>query len=407
MTACQQCDLLHRTEPLPANHKALCSRCGSLLYQRIPGGAERTLALTLTALMLFIIANTFPFLSLKIGGRVEVNQLLSGSLAFFREGMWELGVLVFLTSFLFPLLTLSGMLYVLLAARPGSALPGAARVFRFVQEVAPWGLIGVFMLGVLVSIVKLLDLASVIPGISLYAFAALLPVATAARLGFDRHLLWPPSVSSGADAAMGGTASQNKLVTCHACGLLVGKPPPGRHADCPRCGHALHVRKTDSLNRSWALIISASLLLIPANLYPVMTVMQLGDGEPNTIISGVIHLVEADMWPLALLVFFASFVVPLVKLGALSFLLLTVRRNSRWRPADRTRLYRSTELIGAWSMVDVFLVAILTALVNLDPLATVEPGIGVSFFAAVVVLTLFAAHSFDTRLIWDHSGEPP
>ncbi len=405
LTACHLCDLLHRTESLPDDHKALCSRCGSLLYQRVPGGAERTLALTLSAAILFALANSFPFLSLKIGGRIEENQLLSGALAFFGEGMWELGLLVFLTSFLFPLLTLSGMLYVLLAARPGSALPGAARVFRFVQAVAPWSLIGVFMLGVLVSIVKLLDLATVIPGISLYAFALLLPVATAARLGFDRHLLWPlPAPSAAADGPT-GTARDNDLVSCHACGLLVASPPRGHHARCPRCGDPLHGRKSDSLNRSWALIVSATLLLIPANLYPVMTVLQLGDGEPNTIISGVIHLIEADMWPLALLVFFASFVVPLVKLAALSFLLISVRRRSRWRPADRTRLYRSTELIGAWSMVDVFLVAILIALVDLAPLATVEPGIGVSFFAAVVVLTLFAAHSFDTRLIWDNCGE--
>ncbi len=403
LMACHHCDLLHRVTALPVDHQALCRRCGALLYQHLPGGAERTLALTMTALILFVMANAFPFLSLKLSGRLQENHLLSGSLAFLREGMWELGVLVFLTSFLFPLLTLAGMLYVLLARRPGSALPAAERAYRLVQAVAPWSLIGVFMLGVLVSIVKLLDLATIVPGISLYAFAALLPVATAAKLSFDRHLLWPPDPAAAGGPA--GTAAQHGLVSCHACALLVETPAHAGHAQCPRCGEPLHGRKVDSVNRTWALVISASLLLIPANLYPVMTVTQFGDGQPNTIISGVIHLIEADMWPLALLVFFASFVVPLVKLGALTFLLTSVQRRSRWRPGDRTRLYRATEVIGAWSMVDVFLVAILTALVNLDALADVQPGVGVSFFAAVVVLTLFAAHSFDTRLIWDRGGD--
>ena len=126
--------------------------------------------------------------------------------------------------------------------------------------------------------------------------------------------------------------------------------------------------------------------------------------KPNTILSGVLHLIQAGMWPLALLVFFASFVVPFSKIAVLVLLLVTVQRGSGWRPRDRTRLYRITEVIGAWSMVDVFLVAILVALVNMDSLATVRPGPGVPFFAAAVIATMLAAHAFDPRLIWDRAG---
>jgi len=194
-------------------------------------------------------------------------------------------------------------------------------------------------------------------------------------------------------------------VSCHTCGLLVAGSDlhPGAH--CPRCDTPLHQRRHDSITRTWALVCAATLLLVPANVYPVMTVIRFGQGEPSTIISGIIHLLEAQMWGLALLVFFASLVVPILKLGVLAFLLVTVQKRSAWRPEDRTRLYRATEAVGAWSMVDVFLVAILTALVNEGSLADVKPQIGVTFFAAVVVLTLFAAHSFDPRLIWDHCGE--
>jgi paraquat-inducible protein A len=152
------------------------------------------------------------------------------------------------------------------------------------------------------------------------------------------------------------------------------------------------------------LTITASILYIPANLLPVMTVISYGRGEPNTIMSGVIHLATAGMYPIAILVFFASIVVPIVKLIAITWLLLSVRRKSRWHPRERTILYRITEHIGRWSMLDIFVIAILAALVKLGSIATIEPGLGAIFFAAVVVTTILAAMSFDPRLIWDAGG---
>jgi paraquat-inducible protein A len=162
-------------------------------------------------------------------------------------------------------------------------------------------------------------------------------------------------------------------------------------------------RHPDSISRTWALLASATLLLVPANLYPVMTVTRFGQGEPNTIMSGVIHLIEDGAWPLGLLVFFASFVVPITKILVLGFLLVTVQRGSAWRLRDRTQLYHFTEVIGAWSMVDIFLVGIMVALVRMDGLATISPGIGATFFGAAVVLTMMAAHAFDPRLVWDRA----
>jgi paraquat-inducible protein A len=183
--------------------------------------------------------------------------------------------------------------------------------------------------------------------------------------------------------------------------------PPGGHARCPRCGSPAHgLRRPDSIARTWALLGSAALMLIPANLYPVMTVIRFGQGEPNTILGGVMHLIDSGMWPLAMLVFFASFVVPLSKIAVLVLLLVTVHKGSAWRRRDRTLLYRVTEVVGAWSMIDIFLVGILVALVNLGALATVRPGVGAIFFGAAVVLTMLAAMSFDPRLIWDRAERP-
>ncbi len=194
-------------------------------------------------------------------------------------------------------------------------------------------------------------------------------------------------------------------IGCHECDLALRVPTSARGVAprCPRCGAAVHQRKTRSIARCWAFLIAAALCYLPANLYPAMTVVSLGNAQSDTILSGVIYLLSHGLWPLALVVFVASVVVPLAKVVTLVYLLLSVQSCSRWRPADRTRLYRVTEAIGRWSMVDVYVITILVALVSLGNLATIEAEAGAVFFGAVVVLTLLAAEAFDPRLIWDRA----
>lgn len=195
------------------------------------------------------------------------------------------------------------------------------------------------------------------------------------------------------------------LAGCHGCGLLVrirGIPQPR----CPRCGGALHGRQPHSLSRTWALLLTAMLLYIPANLLPVMTTAYFGKQKADTIISGVVYFVLHGDWLLAAVIFVASVLVPLLKMLALAYLLVSVRRGRAARPRERTLLYRITELIGRWSMVDVFVVALLAALVQMGNLASIHPGPGALAFGGVVVLTMLAAHYFDPRLIWDPLENP-
>ena len=203
------------------------------------------------------------------------------------------------------------------------------------------------------------------------------------------------------------TAARSGLMSCHACHQLSRIPPmlTEGEATCPRCEAHLHLRKPNSISRTWALLIAAYILYIPANLLPVMTVISFGKGEADTILSGVKELIHAGMLPIALLVFFASITVPVLKPLALTYLLLSVQYKSQWRPRQRTKLYRLTEVVGRWSMIDIFMISILIALVKLDAVATIEPGPGAISFAAVVILTMFAAMSFDPRLIWDSIEE--
>ncbi len=197
------------------------------------------------------------------------------------------------------------------------------------------------------------------------------------------------------------TAAHKGYLLCHTCHLLSQAGIGVHSSHCSRCGTRLHSRKPNSLSRTWALTLTAYILYIPANLLPIMTVTMSGKGEPDTIFSGVKELVTGGMWPLALLIFFASITVPVLKLLTLTYLLLSVHFKSSWRPKERTTLYRITETVGRWSMIDIFVIAILVALVKLGSLATIEAGAGGVAFGGVVVITMFAAMSFDPRLIWD------
>ncbi len=197
-----------------------------------------------------------------------------------------------------------------------------------------------------------------------------------------------------------GTAARAGLVSCEACRLLT-RPAAGEPGHCPRCGEPLEFRRPQAFQRTWALVIAAAVCYIPANVLPVMTTTTLRGSEPDTILSGVLLLYRTGSWHLALVVLIASVMIPLAKLGALSYLLITAQRGSAQNRRDRARLYRLVDVIGRWSMLDVFVVTYTVALIRFKPLLVMTPSPGVLFFAAVVILTIFAAESFDPRLIWD------
>ncbi len=199
------------------------------------------------------------------------------------------------------------------------------------------------------------------------------------------------------------TGAEAGLVLCEVCGLLsrpANKEEPGY---CPRCDAELEFRRHNSIQRTWALILGAAICYLPANILPIMISSQLGRVEEDTIISGVILLYNTGSAALAAIVLIASVIIPMAKLIALSYLLITVQRGSIKKNRDRAKLYRLVEIVGRWSMLDVFVATFIVALIQLQPLMAIMPGMGVMFFGAVVVLTMLAAETFDPRLIWDSS----
>ena len=200
------------------------------------------------------------------------------------------------------------------------------------------------------------------------------------------------------------SAAARGLALCHVCYLAT----PVNAGHCPRCGSRLHLRQRESLQRTWAFTIAAVVLYFPANLLPVLRVESFTGDYQNTILGGVAEFWQHGDYPVALIIFGASVVIPVLKIIAISALCLASRTGRRAR--TMTRIYRITELIGRWSMVDIFVVAILVGVVQLGSTLSIHPGAGALSFAAVVILTMFAAMSFDPRLIWDAAAraeDPP
>ncbi|WP_143271968.1 paraquat-inducible protein A [Azospirillum brasilense] len=399
---CRDCGAPHALPPALPGHRAECHRCGAVLRHFRTGGLGHAVALAIASTILFVTANLFPILTFELEGRAQTATLLSGSVALWDGGYEVLGVLVFFVLFLAPLAQVLGTLYVVMPLAAGrTAAPGAAWTFRTVARLRRWAMAEVFLLGLIVAYVKLSDLAELEPGASLAALVAFILVQVWGEASLSPFEVWE-RIAPQTRVAQAANADPERLTACHDCHQVVAGPDGGEsQGACPRCGARLHHRKPNSLPRGWALISAATILYIPANLLPIMTVVYFGAGQPDTILSGVEALIAAEMWPVALLVFFASITVPVLKLIGLAYLLWTVQRGSPKRQRDRTRLYRLIEGVGRWSMVDIFMISLLTALVQLGAIATIHAELGAVAFAAVVIITMLASESFDPRLIWD------
>jgi paraquat-inducible protein A len=260
-------------------------------------------------------------------------------------------------------------------------------------------MIEVFMLGATISLVRLRAWMQVEFGAALFALGGVALCSIGVVAALDRRALWSrvPLIRRAPRRA-GGTT----LISCSGCDLVEacddGDP-------CPRCQKTRHARKPHSVHRTWALVLAAALLAIPANVLPVMTIVKAGKGGPSTIMGGTIELVQHGFWLLALLVFVASIIVPVFKLVALCTLLIGTARASSGRLRLKTKVFRVVSFIGRWSMLDIFATMTLVELARFGWLGSVRPGTGATAFCAVVVLTMFASESFDPRLMWDAAGE--
>ncbi len=405
VTTCHDCGLLQKISHMPEDGTVKCCRCDATLRkrQRIKPAKsiEHTLALVITALVFLVISNVYPIVQVKVEGH-EMAATLFGCVKYlFTHKMEALAGLVFLTTIGAPLIQLTGLLYILLPVNFNQIPPYAPQIYRLVRIITSWSMLEVLMLGILVSVVKLSAMATVVPSIALWTFGLLMFFIAAILSDLDTEMLWEQISPNTRAVESQKLKPGTQLTNCHNCHLLCTVNIE-HESSCPRCNATVHLRKPKSLTRCTALVIAAVVLYIPANLLPVMVVTSLGKTEDDTIISGVIYLATTGDMPLAIILFIASICVPTVKLISLSLLLITVHFKLQWRPRERTRLYRLTEGVGRWSMVDIFVDTLMAALIQIQGLMVIEVGAGAFAFGAVVVLTMLAAMAFDPRLIWDN-----
>jgi paraquat-inducible protein A len=399
---CQHCAQLQVLPPMPPGTRATCLRCEAVLRFTHYDPIGVPLALNVTALVLFVIAAGSTLLTVSRAGQYHIADLFTGPAGLEQTGWWELAAVVLFTTFAAPLAKVLAMTAVLVGVQlrhPSHRLRG---LFAWAQHLRPWSMIEVYLLAVFVAYVRLGALARIELGPALYALAALMLTMVVADVALDAEAIWEAMdlrhVRTARPVRQGWQPGTHRRLGCDTCRFVTRTVPGSR---CPRCGFTLRARKLNSIARTWALGIAALILYIPANVYPVLTFTELGAGQPSTILGGVRELLEAGMWPLAALVFFASIVVPGLKVVSLALLLVTTQLGSGWRLHDRTWLYRIIEQIGRWSMIDIFMGSILVALLQFGAIVSVVPGPGALAFAAVVILTMLAAQSFDPRLMWD------
>jgi paraquat-inducible protein A len=406
---CRDCGQIQVMPPLVPGSRAMCLRCDAVLRHTRQHPLLLPLALNISALVLFLLGATLTLMSVSTAGQQRAAGLITGPVEMEKYGLWEISAVVLVTTVAAPLARVLCMLAVLLGLRLRRPPTELRTLFAWVEHLRPWSMVEIYLLGLFVAYVRLSGMAVVDLGPAIFALGALMVVMVLVDYMLDSQAVWealdPPNrrlhrtLDTNARTPDRPAPHQHRWrIGCDTCGLVTRAAPGMR---CSRCGFRLRDRRPASIQRTWAFALAAVVLYIPANIYPVLTVVRLGAGEPSTILGGVRELLDLGMWPLAALVFFASVAVPVLKLIGLGILLISTHCGTGWALHDRTVLYRIVDAIGRWSMIDIFMESILVALVQFGQLASVYPGPGAIAFAAVVILTMLAARSFDPRLMWD------
>lgn len=367
---CHQCGAVYSRPELEPGQWAQCVRCHSVLesYASFTPGAW--LAIIVSAFICLGFANAYPVATLYLQGQGQAATFFDAVVVVWTEGYPEVAVVTFAAGFLLPVIHLCLLLWVLLPLSFGRMPLFFETTIKLIDHLKPWCMVPVFLVGILVSVVKLAGLASLVAGVGLFATAcAAILITSLGRLGEHRLRL-----------------------------MALDLGVPARPPEIPR------PPSPSQISRVWALVLAASILYIPANLLPIMNITTVGGASSHTIVGGVIELLQMGSWDIALVVFVASVMVPVFKLIALSVLVAMTQFGMAHGLRRRTQIYRVVEFIGQWSMLDVFVVILLSALGQFGALLSIQPGTGAIAFGAVVILTMLAALSFDPRLAWRRAG---
>ena len=413
LAACPSCDLLYRKISPGRGKKVSCPRCGHKLGVFVQDSIDKTVAMSLTGLLLFIPAMTMPIMTFTVMGLKGSGSVIDAIIALFQQQYFFVGIMVLLVSFLFPLVKLALLFHVSYSLKMGRYSASLPLVFRAYKHVSEWGMVEVYMLGILVSIIKMFSMAAIQYNIGFFSFTALVLITVTSTVVLDEDLFWKQieqkkvpdrnDVSTDSLDSLHETALHAGLIRCEDCGKLVKQVQvkTDEILRCPRCRAVLHSRKPASLSRTWALVLSAAIFYLPANILPIMRVNFMGTPDDSTILDGIIYFFQTGEYFVGGIILTASVLVPLFKIIGIILILCSIRFHWHGWLKHKSQMFRFIEFIGRWSFLDIFVIALLGAMVSFGSLTSISADPAAPYFTAVVLATMFAALTFDPRIMWD------
>jgi paraquat-inducible protein A len=381
---CHECALIVNISLLNERQKALCPRCGFLLSAKRHNALDKILAYSMSAIFFLLLSLPFEFLAFQSNGIERKIDILASLTILNNNNYHVLALLEVLTIFVIPTLILFSLIYLIIALRKGIYPRGGQYLLKLTYKLLPWSMVEIFVVGVLVSLIKIISLADISLGPSFYAYILFSLAMTAAVLHMDKHQLQQLLNSSELKKL-----KQKKQI--HS---------PVHEKIVQQNNLSLMLKKKMSVQKTWALLITSIVFYIPANILPIMNTRFLGQDEPSTILGGVILLWEMGSYPIAAVIFIASVAVPMAKMLVLAWLNYSIQHQHSRFSKERMKLYRLAEFVGRWSMVDVYVVIILVTLIQLGNTMSIYPGGAALAFSGVVITTMLAAMSFEPQFIW-------
>jgi len=410
--ACPDCDLLLPRVEAPVGYSAVCPRCGRKLSKGSQGSIAKVLALSIAGLLMYLPAVSLPLMTLNAFGFSDSANILESILNFYRNDYYLVALMVLLSAIVFPLLLLTTIFLISLQLQLGRYPAYLAGLFRTHLHLEEWAMVEVYLLGIMVTIIKMGHNSDIQYHAGIFCFTGLVLLTLAIATVIDRDLFWRAIDEKGADhkgaagavplpgpPAKAKSAAEQGVILCHTCHKL--SPAGQAGSGCPRCRATLHSRKPHSVARTWALVATSAIFLAPANLLPIMEVEFLGIPDRSTIMDGIIYFFQDGSYLIGLVIFTASIVVPVFKIVGLTILLQATRPGHDDFLVVKTRMYRFISFIGRWSMLDIFVIALLTVLADYGFFTSIHTAPAATYFSLVVLATMFAALTFDPRIIWD------
>ena len=427
ITVCPGCDLLLEDVAPGPGMSVWCPRCGHRLYSAVHATIDKSLALSITGLLLYLPSILLPLITLDTLGIQKSGSIIKSIQVLWESGFYFVAVMVFLTAVLFPFFKFFIIFIVSFFLKFRIHCSCIYKLLRLYVHIEEWGMPEVYMIGVLVTVIKMYHMASIEYDVGFFCFTAFMFTAVMQSICMDRHRLWELVESEGITASnqkrgisqcfekVEKMDSDNHpvfamsagIALCHDCHNI--SCVKDLHEDimkvssCFRCGAPLNFRKEGSLEKTWAFLVTAIILFFPANLLPMMKVDYMGVPQYSTVMDGIIYFFKEGSYGIGLVILTASVLVPLFKMIGIVMILCSI--HFKWLSWLRHKalMFRFIEFVGKWSMLDIFVVALLQAIVNFGFFTSIEAAQGATYFAGVVVMTMFSASSFDPRLLWDSS----